>query len=505
MITNDLVYERSMDDVRRIDWRIDIAFERQYNASTSFFTIGSSSVGGTDVIRPDTSDVLQEWDRYVYTSYSDRVVEVSVEREEDSRWSVSSAMADFTLNNYDGLFDPDGTSPLSDYMLRARPVRIFMGFDGQYVQVFTGVTEKLPLIDEKAKTASFHCVDFLSTLLDREVDASLYYTDKRVDEILSLLYEDAGLLPTQYDFDRAYVTIPFFYVERGRHLLSITQQLMEAEQGRMFMTEEGRVTFKNRANYDNDPVYRFDAYTNIVEAHKRVEDDIVNHVTIKSERRELQANASYWTSSETVTVPFGTSVTIWATFTDPVTSVVTPTLNAVGTSSYSLSSGSSVTLTSYYLFTDSYKMVFTNSGTVDVDVTAITLYATAAPVVETIVVTEQDTASIDLYGTHHVDIDNPYFQTDDEASTRALALLVDYSTFGALSDIEVKGTPQLQLGDAVIVDIFNKIQTLRITKIINHMEAPGVFRQKLRVKSFNPVGYFTIGQSEIGGPDAILS
>lgn len=504
MQENSLIYSRSMADVRRVDWRIEIAFERQFDPLKQFFTIEDSAIGGPDIIR-GSDDVLQDWDKYIYTDYSDRIVDVAVDREENPRWSVSMAMADFTLNNYDGLFDPDGDSPLVEYMYRSRPVRIFMGFDGEFVQVFTGLTEKMALVDEKTKTVQFHCVDFFSTLLEREVDASIYFLDKRTDEILSELYEDAGLLPTQYDFDRGYNTIPFFYVRRGRHLLSLTQELMEAEQGRIFMSETGRLVFKNRANYSNDPVYRFDAYQNIIEAHKRREDDIVNHITITSERRVLQPNAEYWTAPETYTVPFGRSLDVWASFEDPVVSVDTPVQDAVGASSFTLSSGSDVTLTDFDVFTDSVKMVFTNSGTSNIDITSIVLYASAATIAETIVTTEQDATSIERHGTRHININNPYFQSDSDASTRALALLVDYSEFGAISDIDVKGTPQLQLGDVVIVDLYNRINLLRISKISMSMVAPGVFYQKLRVKEFNPISYFTIEQSAIGGEDAILS
>lgn len=511
MQENATVEARAKEIIQDLAWNLRISFDRTFDDDVEFFTIGVSDIGGTDFIK-GSSDVVQGWDKYNYTDYSDRVYELQWEREEDLVSSVSTAMADIILENTDGFFDEGSGSPVDGYVLPSRPVRMFAGFGNETIPVFVGLNEKSPQIDKDSKLISMHCVDFLSTLLATTPDQSLIMQDVRTDEILVQLFEDAGLLSTQYVFDVGFNTINFFYPPAGATLFQIVNDLVTAEGGSLSMDETGTLRFKNRQNFQVDPVWSFSTDFDIVTAKTRAEDDVINVVRIEGGRRAILDSAPLYTGSEATLIQPGASVDIWASFNDPVAAITTPTYLG-STSGFSVNTASDgsgsdnatdVTLSSATLFATSYKMTFTNAGPVDLYLRDLVVHGQAAPIVEPINVEERDETSIARFGEKPILLQNPYFQNATDATSKAQILLNDFKDYGTAQEIEVVGTPQLQLGDLIEIDLYGEVDTFRITKIVQKLSGnPARYMQILRVKKFTPQTYFTIEQSIIEGDDVI--
>jgi hypothetical protein len=506
---DDVLLGKSQADVRRIDWRTRVSFEKQFDGDISLFVLDTSTLDGDDFLG-GTGSVVQEWDKYGYEDVSDRTVAFSWEREEDHPSSLSLAMADLTLNNYDGLYDPDGTSRLSEFMLPFRPVRLQAGFDGSVVPVFIGLSEKMPVVDDNSKTVSFHCIDFLSSLLSNNLDETVLYTNMRTDEIIGALLEANDLLPEQYVFDVGLVTIPFFYAEKGAKLFGKIRPLVEAEMGRLYMDELGMIRFKNRNNVDNDVKFSFNTTEHIIQATKRREIDMINVVEVRSNVRAVQPNQKIWESVETTEIGAGQLLTVWADFNDPVTSVDAPA--AGGATSFWLANSasdgsgsdvsSSLSLTVDDLFSTSYKMVFRNTSASTVYLTSVVLFGTPALVIKEIYVRETDAPSVEKYGEQIYSVENDYYTSEDDAQTYALNILAEYGLYSGVSEIEVKGTPQFQLGDLVSVNLFDRIQLCRIIKIVCEM-SDGRFVQRLRLKQFVERSYFTLDESTLDSSDEL--
>lgn len=70
---------RTSKAVRPISWKVLISWDKAFDAAVDFFTIEGSSIGGGDIIKGDGS-VVQEWDKYAFEDYSDRVLSVEVNR-----------------------------------------------------------------------------------------------------------------------------------------------------------------------------------------------------------------------------------------------------------------------------------------------------------------------------------------------------------------------------------------------------------------------------------------
>ncbi len=280
-------FNNSQADIREISFKCFISFDRDFDDDITFFTINDSIIGGTDFLKGE-NDVVQEWDKYRYIDYSDRVISMEWERRVDFPFSVSMAQADIVLNNFDDLFTPNSDSELADNILPYRPIRLYAGFKGVVIPVFIGVTEKMPVIDEKAKTATFHCIDFFYSLLNRPLDESVLYIDDRVDVILDGLFQLVGLTSSQLDFDESGTVIPFAFYPKGTRLITAVNKLVEADQGRIYMDEKGVIQYRERASYASDPVINFDAYNNIIDSNTRTQDDIINVVRITGKPRSVK-------------------------------------------------------------------------------------------------------------------------------------------------------------------------------------------------------------------------
>lgn len=503
--------ERAQAAMRKLKWRAFMSFERNFDASIDFFTIGTSLIGGTDIIKGE-GDVVQEWDKYDYQEVTDRIVMMQVTRSYDPVSSVSLAMADVVLENHDDYLTPGRGSAIADYILPYRPMKLYMGFNEEVIPQFTGITEKMPVINDKAKLAIFHGIGFLYSLFNRPLDESVMLENVSTDSALDTLLQLAGLTSNQYNLDTGFNLIAFVYFPKGTKLKDAITELMVAEMGRVYMDELGVIQFKNRQNYATSPVYVFEKFKNIVDFKTKKQDDIYNVVEIKAKVREVQANQKFWELQKAIKIEAGTTVEIWADFDDPVTACDDPNyIVGATTSLFSVNtkedgtgdvSAVDVTLDSGTLFAQSFKMVFDNAGSVSYYITAVELFATPAKVVKEIYVREEDAASIAKYDERVLTIENDFFNTEDIASSKAQILLADYATFGEVYEMEVKGTFALQLNDPISVEIDGKYDIYVIRKIQNTMQN-GKFTQLLTIQKKVFDNYFTIGESLVGGDDKI--
>jgi len=467
MQTNDLMYALSKGDMRRINYRVAVSFDKVFDSNITFFTIGQSLIGGPDYI-PGTSDVIQEWDKYTFTDYTDRVVDINVEYEKDYPFSVVAATADVTFNNYDDFFDPNGSSSIADDVLPYRPIRIWMGFDDDLV---------------------------------------------RTDELLGEVLQSAGVLVSQYDLEPGLTYLRYYAISKGTTVIEAVKPLMEVESGSLFMDEQGQIKFYNRQHSPGDIVHAFEKHRDIISFTGRREDEIINTVVVNSEPRALAENQYIWASSEAVVVPASGSVDVWADLGDPVKSVDVPVLDAVAGSTYSVNSladgsgiaSTDVTITYDYAFGQSYKMTFTNSSAVALYLTAVTLYGEPFKVIDQLYVRETDQVSVDKFGERLYTLDNNNIQDEATATAKALQLIDDNNDYGAITELEVKGTPQFQIDDLVSVEIDGRYKTGRIWKIVMGMSEGGSFEQTLSLKEYTRRDYFRVGDlgSVVGGSDYI--
>lgn len=514
-VVSPLFDQRAKGDMRPLSWRALMSFKREFLDDVEFFTIGVSTIGSSNIIKGQ-GDVIQEWDKYQYDDYTNRIKRIEITRQEESINSTTLAMGDIILDNHDDYFSPRAGSPIEDYILPYRPIKLFLGFGGENVQKIAGLTDKMPTIDVKNARASFHVIDFMYSLFNRPLDSVVVIIDATTDQALEYLMAAAGILPTQYDFDFGYNRIKFVFFDKGTKFGDAVKQLMVAEMGRFYMDEVGVIRFKNRQNYSTTPVYTFDR-GNVIDSRTRTQDDIINVVEVKAKPREIQAKQKYWELQEVFEVPANSSVDFWADFEDPVTTIDSPEPIAPDVTSYFTANtnkegdGGTIVTSNVYvssdtLFTKSYKMTFRNDNAFTVYIRTMQLWATPAKVVKEIYVREEDPVSVNKYDERVLTIENDFISDNSDATSLARRLIIDWSEYAGINELTVKGNMALQIGDCVLVnDIEGFSGTYVITKIMDRFtgDEKAKYTQIIQVAKRDFRNYFTVGVSLIGYTDEI--
>lgn len=521
---------RAAGKVRPIRHELFISFLKNYEPTATFFTIGDSSIGGSDAIK-GVASVIQEWDKYIYDSFSDRVLQIEWDRgTEPPINSMTMATADIVLDNHDDLFTPGNTaSPLYGYLVARRPVRIHVGFGNETIQVFVGITEGRPEINERAKTATFHCIDFLKAIADIPLDEELMFVDYRTDEIVSELLQTGGLSTSQFNLDVGTVIIPFAYFKKGSKLGDALRDIAQAELGNISMDENGISRFQNRTNWaDNVSVLTITKE----ETHERkdVSGKIINVTEVYSKARAVEAKQKLWESDPQGVVQFddktdfigpGETKTITIDFKDeygelPVTTADDPDyISGATTSLYSTNElrdgtgetfAADIDLTNSYLFSTAMQLEFTNSGSNSVYIKQLEIHGTPAKVQSDIyerVASAASVGTLDGYEEHVYKIENNYIQ--DAIAARSIATIIneDMDEDDDQQELLIKAFPQLQIGDMITYDDETQTGDYFITGINGILNKTSGFRQSLRISKRVINSYFATGTSAIGGSDQI--
>ncbi|WP_439946515.1 hypothetical protein [Streptomyces sp. BBFR109] len=498
--------------IRRITYGLRISFDKTYNDATTFFTLDSSLLDGPDVLSPSESNPIQQWYFYKYLDFTDRVVSMEWTRELDFPDSVISAMADVAVDNYDDYFTPGSSSPISSYILPKRPMRLLSGINGTNLPQFVGITEKIPVVDDKAKTAAFHAIDFLSEMFKMPMNKTIAMQDARTDEVLAAIFTQFGLDEDQYNLPVCRNVIPFVFYEKGQLAGDVIRRLMQAEMGSLWLDEAGIIQLDPRVSATLDPVWTFDE-SNVVEIKTNGDDHIINTVKIYAELRKVQEFQTISSKASTDTTLFvvaaGQSREYEAELQDPALSAVTPTFGAGSGPSWftaALPDGTPITtglsVTAHELRTNTYVFTIQNSNAFDVNIDQFGLWGQPAKVVDKIEYTEVDQDSIDKYGEQVLEIDNTFIQSTDQCDSLAFMILDQFAEYANEVEMTVKGNPALQLGDIVTLDVRSYAGTYKITKILDRL-ADGGYTQTITARHTDVRRWFVLDQSLLDGPDVL--
>lgn len=506
-------------DVRPLTWSTKISFTKEYDDATTFFTLNTSLLDGPDLLAPTGDNPIQAWDYYEYADYSDRTIYIAVSRELEFPYSVVSAIADFQLKNEDRYFTPGTNSPIADYVLPKRPVRLLQGFGLTQVPQFVGLTQGMPTVIRTGEeaTATFTAMDFLTVIYDMPIRDTEALTNVRTDEVLANIFTQFGLTPDQYDLAKARNTIPFLFFEADQQTAGdIIRPLMQAEMGMLWLDEQGIIRFRPRLELPISSVYVFDN-ENIISIDTDGDDSIINHVIINTNVRKLQ-EAQAILSLTTLTlessnrIPASTaSYPYKLALDDPTLNIVEPTYGEdSGLSWFTALDGdgeavvSGVSIASTADQTNSYTLFVANSNPYPVYIYQVTLWGEPARVVggQATIYDNKDTDSILKYEDIPYTIDNNFIQSVDQARSLALTMLDEYSEYANIITMEVKGNPALQLSDIIEVDYQEYDGLYRIIGIKNKLQ-DNKYTQILKCKVYSPRNWFILDQSVLDGTDQL--
>ena len=504
-----------------LDWAVRVSFDKQFDDNVTFFTLDVSELNGVDVLGSDNDNPLQEWDKYVYSNYSDRIIDMEWSRSIDFPYSVQSAMADITLNNYDAYFTPRGSSPIEEYILPKRPVRLLAGVRPYgVIPQLVGLTQGMPEINNSSRTVSFHILDFLSEMFSMNLTQTIAMQDVRTDEVLEELFTMFGLLSSQYSLAKGRNTIPFLFFEKGIQAGTVLRRLMEAEGGALWLDEQGIIRFQERLELPNTPQYTFDE-TNIISIDSAGDDEIINDVKIVSNVRKVQAFQPIYSNvqdDENAYIDYDNTFTVganstafhpYASLENPAISATVPTLGkktdtswftAVKSDGSEVFTDVSITLTQ--LNANSYTMLFKNDNSFPVYITQVEVWGEPAKIVDEIRFRAYDEDSVEKYGNQVLEIENDFFGTISNCNSFAMYILDAYKEFAGVITLTVKGLASSQLGDVIDVDYEAFTDTYRIIGISNKM-VKNEYQTTIRARHYTPREWFVLDVSELNGSSVL--
>lgn len=524
---SDLFHRLSQGGVRPLDWEVGISWTKRRNANTSWFTLDGSTLDGADLLADNDNNAIQLWDAYDYQLQRDRVIDMSVSRSVEFPYNIQSAVCDLTLNNYDGLFSfENSTSPISEDILPGRPLRGYLGFKGAGVTpVFVGLTQSVPdYSGTNNTTASLTAMDFLSSIGEMSLQSMVMMRDARTDEVIATILDQFGLEPYMYSLAHGLNTIPFVYFASGKNAGNALKELIQAENGAMWIDEQGIIRFAPRTSIlGSESVMRFDK-NNIVSMRPSQTSGIVNRVHIEADVREVKEyqqifvannDMGYQSSAEDdqYRLSANGATTIWLSFDDPIWAADTTlqlgesetksSFTLLNLRGEAVTSGVTATAT---LFADAMKVEFSNANNFPVSINFLQIWGEPAKVVgtsPTIKYTAEDQDSIERFGVQELDItDNTCFGNQQNIDAFATNILEQYAGYSPTLELTVKGDPSLQIQDIVTIDGTKHDGTWLIKAISHRLDNTGL-ETKLTVVRTEIQTAFVLDRSVLNGKDVL--
>ena len=494
--------------------RASVSFAKNYNFDTGYFTLGVSQLNGDDLLGSADMPPIQEWDKYDYVDYGDRLVSVDLERSFEFPYNVQSAIADFTFENTDNYFTPLRGSVIADDNLPRRPVRIYGGFGGNLIPQFIGTTQGMPEIDERRAVAKYTAMDFLTEISELTLNNTIAMRNVRTSEVLAEIVGQFGVVPSQYDFDTGDNIIPFVFFDKGQNAGEAIRKLVQAEGGYFWLDEMGVLRFRKRYSLDQKPILHIPEYS-IVSVKPSRNSKIINHINISCDLREVQEWQTVYSkkgtgdsTSNLWVVPANSTMVRQCSLEDPCYDIVTPTLgHATSVSWFTAKTSGGVEVLSGVtatgdLSTNAYTITFENSNAYDIEIDEIELWGEPAKVYDSLEYDSYDDESLEKYGDQLLEIsDNPFFQSFNQAQSFAVYTLSERANYNDQLDLSVKGDFSLQLGDYISLD--GDYEGYYMVDSIKWSLSAGSLETILKVHKFTTVDYFILDVSVLDGTDVL--
>lgn len=466
--------------VRLLKARCLIAWTRNQIVN-AYAVVGSSIVGGTDIVQGVGDNVINNADYYDYFDETDRVIRIEYERHLiEPLGGTAIAMVDIVLDNTDLRFTPNYNSTIGTALKPNRPTKVFIGFEVLGQEVVIPIIEGLslqPKENKSARTVTLTIYDFMKILNEKPQETTIYQ-NQRSDEIIADILARAGVGSSNYHLDQGLNTIGFAWFEKGQTAGNRIKKICEAEEAIFYQDEQGVFRFENRDKYAQVP-YNTHIWTiepdDILEWVQDVNSDIINRALIKGSPRSVKGETEIWRDGIEEEIEAGATLEIWAQFDEPVSSITAPdsdfdftAFTGTGGTGSNITADIVITTTS---FTKTAKLEITNNNGAKAYLNFFRLRGTPATVDYEITEVYQDDDSVDTYNEYQEEIDNEFIDDRRFAQKMAENLVKRHKNPLGILQLRVRGIPQLQLRDQIRI----KDMDLNVYKNYRLIGLQGIF------------------------------
>lgn len=206
---------------------------------TGLFTIGTSSIGGTDKMAGD----------FGATDYDDisnivKSIEISRGRSGDFQM-METGTCKLVLKDANGIYNPaNAGSPLATYLKPMRPVRVRATYAGYTYGMFQGYITRIEANpDKNVQEATIECSD-LFTKLNRARVTIAALTNATVDECLSAILDGCKVAGQEREIGVSQHIVPSYSHDATSDMLAEIEDLMLIDQGLCFVSGDGKLTYQ---------------------------------------------------------------------------------------------------------------------------------------------------------------------------------------------------------------------------------------------------------------------
>lgn len=294
-----------------IAYGVLISFTKAINTSVSFFTIGTSTIGGPDMIM-GANGIPAFLDIFQYSDYSDYTMSWSVTRNLGQYpYGAFGAEGDLSLDNTGLQFLPNFDPVIGAYITTGRPVKISAGFDLETINIFTGIGVQ-PKNDVQHREFDLTAFDLMDSLNNYTSRLTPIQVNVYADQIIATLLEEVGLAPSEFVLEQSLQQPIGFFSPYGLLVGDIIQALCEAEQAIFYVDENGIAHFWNRQHIANNltSVWTFNETDNMENVLPE-ETPIINDVVIQANPRTVAAKQQIWQQTSATQIPAPITATVY--------------------------------------------------------------------------------------------------------------------------------------------------------------------------------------------------
>jgi hypothetical protein len=441
--------------------------------TSNFFTIGTSLIGGPDIIKSGGT-ATAFFDKFQYTDYSSLLISVDVSQKvAQYPYGIIMAQADVKLSNATNLFTPNYDPTIGQYIKAGRPFKWSMGIDGEVLQQFVGFTTN-PQLDQslQEKALSYQAYDAFNYIATYQSSTTAVQVNQPAQNIIAAGMAEMGFSSSQYVLDQSLQPNIGVIAPYGYYWGDIFNDLCQAEQALMFIDENGIIHFWNRQHFltTGSAVWQID--NTVIESLVSEDTPIFNDVEVVANPRTIAADKDVWDLGTAQILNPGANV-VEADFSDDDGPMPVSTLDTLAayqsatTSSYTVNTASdgsgsdqtaTVTISSVVNYGTTALITVTNPTTGTLWLTAMTLWGTPGEVTTPISIRYTDQTSVDEYGENPgnngevlqlqaQDVD--VIQNVSTANSLAYTIVHEFKDGRQRYNATVLANPAIQLGDVI--------------------------------------------------------
>lgn len=299
---------------KQTDFVVKIGWNKEIREDAGFFVLDSSKLDNNNFLK-GSEDVITLFDTFKYSDESKFVKNFSISRKiSQYAWGVISANAKITLNNKTGRFLPNNPEIGANFKA-GRPVKIFVGYNGEMICVFTGFIGR-PKVNIVSSTVELEAFDAMSYFETQEIQQS-YFENQKIKDVLREVLIGRGFGEKQFKIDDSLTRVYPFLLTSEKTMGELFKEVAQNENTLIYADENGILNFLPSEKLAKNKISSWNfSYSNMTDL-EIADSKIINSVKVKSSYlKEVGFGTPFKLEGEENSVGAKSKATFWLNLVD---------------------------------------------------------------------------------------------------------------------------------------------------------------------------------------------